>query len=242
MRRSQSITNVPYVDYYGNELMDEEYFRPTKKIPTKNVFEELVKDSFKPARVQVRRSQSTLDCGAVFIPDREPQVFRPSAPYARLDPLLVKHASPAAVREIFTRQNSLYGNRRYYSRFSLGNTGYYDYDLKHAIDAHRGWKVAQFGPTNPSAWENKYLTNVSRTQGFKMASPNMFIRRDQYPTWRDTATSALAGALRSEDYWKTRFTNAREPYYASRQYLPRSVGLPEYLPRSMGLPYISSYY
>lgn len=230
LRRSQSISNAPYVDF-DEPLIDDNYYQ-TPKVQTRKVFEELIKDSFKPARVQIRRSQSTIDCGAVFIPEREPQVFRRSAPYCRVDPLLVKHGSPALVREIFTRQNSLYGNRRYYSRYSLGDTGYYDYDLKHAIDLHRGWKVAHFGQTQPSSWEHKYLTNVSRTQGFKMASPNLFIRRDQYPNWRDSATGALAGALRSDYYWQTRFTNAKTPYYTNR----------EYLPRSLGLPYVSSYY
>uniref|UniRef100_A0A915ICP7 Uncharacterized protein n=1 Tax=Romanomermis culicivorax TaxID=13658 RepID=A0A915ICP7_ROMCU len=105
--------------------------------------------------------------------------------------------------------NSLYGNRRYYSRYDQGrDPDYFDYDLNHSVDLFRKPKFAM-APRAPSYWEHQLFNDKTRIQGSAPISSLMFkkISESESGSGEKTAlqTSFISSALRTPSYWEYRY-------------------------------------
>lgn len=107
--------------------------------------------------------------------------------------------------------NSLYGNRRYYSRFDQGkDPDYFDFDLNHSVDLFRKPKLA-VAPRDPTYFEHQLFNDKSRMHGHSTTISSLMFKGAEESESKaggcKTAlqTSFISSALRTPSYWEYRY-------------------------------------
>jgi len=203
----------------------------TNKNPPSKMYESFIKDAYAPAARQARRTNAELELKVMEPPrDYEIREIRPKAnkyyddPESYYKPLSsptststtssssstsssTSHLPPGAVRSTLSAPNVLYGNRRYYSRYS-DDPDYFDYDLKHSVDLFRKTKSAYIPLNSARTWESNLFKGKSHTTGDSAISSHMFqTGANKYEDSRYQNSSYISAALRTPTYWAYRYQN-----------------------------------
>lgn len=194
------------------------------------MYETFIKDAYSPVQRQARRTNAELELKVLEPPrDYEIREIRPKPnkyyddPESYYKPLSSSTASttssslssstttasrlpPGAVRSTLSAPNVLYGNRRYYSRYS-DDPDYFDYDLNHSVDLFRKNKSAYVPLNSARTWESNLFKGKSHTTGDSAISSHMFSGANKYEDNRYQNSSYISAALRTPTYWAYRYQN-----------------------------------
>jgi len=207
----------------------------TNKNPPSKMYESFIKDAYSSAHRQARRTNAEAELKVMEPPrDYEIREIRPKAnkyydePESYYKPLSSPTSTssttstasasstistksrlpPGAVRSTLSAPNVLYGNRRYYSRYS-DDPDYFDYDLNHSVDLFRKTKSSYVPLSTARTWESNLFKGKSHTTGDSAISSHMFqtTGTNKYEDSRYQNSSYISAALRTPTYWAYRYQN-----------------------------------